>query len=149
MEEGLLGFGALLKAASALEPHSLIDVRYSSLTTQLWVQFSDGLFGLVLWGELGLQDQVRSLMLQTATLRKQRDNGGDPERWRRRLLHRCPFPQTCPCSLLSTRGVHGGGAEHIRSRMSPARQHARVVRWKPGASLQATASRGESGLLAC
>ena len=68
MEEGLLGFDALLRAASALEPHSLIDVRYSSLTTQLWVQFSDGLFGLVLWGELGLQDQVRSLMLQTATL---------------------------------------------------------------------------------
>ncbi|HUJ69799.1 MAG TPA: helix-turn-helix transcriptional regulator [Syntrophorhabdales bacterium] len=58
----------LPKAASALEPHSLVDVRYSSLTRQLWVQFSDGLFGLVLWGALGLQRQVQSLMLQTATI---------------------------------------------------------------------------------
>ncbi len=58
----------LLKAASALEPHSLIDVRYSPLTRQLWVQFSDGLFGLVLWGALGLQNEVHNLMLQTATV---------------------------------------------------------------------------------
>lgn len=58
----------LIKAASALEPHSIVDVRYSSLTRQLWVQFSDGLFGLVLWGQLGLQNEVRSLLLQTATV---------------------------------------------------------------------------------
>ncbi|MGD0232829.1 MAG: helix-turn-helix transcriptional regulator [Syntrophorhabdales bacterium] len=58
----------LLKAASALKPDSLIDVRYSPLTHQLWVQFSDGLFGSVPWGHLGLQDEVRNLMLQTATL---------------------------------------------------------------------------------
>jgi len=58
----------LLKAVSALEPDSLIDVRYSRLTRQLWVQFSDGLFGLVLWGALGLQNEVHNLMLQTATV---------------------------------------------------------------------------------
>jgi len=58
----------LLKAASAMEPRSLIDVRYSPLTRQLWVQFGDGLFGLVLWGALGLQDEVSNLALQTATV---------------------------------------------------------------------------------
>jgi len=58
----------LLKAVSVLEPDSLMDVRYSGLTRQLWVQFSDGLFGLVLWGQLGLQEEVEGLMLQTATV---------------------------------------------------------------------------------
>ena len=70
----------LLKAASALEPRALIDVRYSPLTRQLWVQFSDGLFGFIFWGRLGLQKEVRHLALQTATLG---DNGAFMEIVRR------------------------------------------------------------------
>lgn len=57
----------LLKAASALEPHSLTDVRYSPPTQQLWVQFSDGFFGFLPWSQLCLQNEVRNLVLQTAT----------------------------------------------------------------------------------
>jgi DNA-binding XRE family transcriptional regulator len=70
----------LLKATSALEPDSLMDVRYSPPTHQLWVQFGDGFFGFVLWSELGLQNEVRHLVLQTATLG---DNGATVEIARR------------------------------------------------------------------
>jgi DNA-binding XRE family transcriptional regulator len=60
--------GCLRKAASALEPYSLADVRYSPMTHLLWVQFSDGLFGSLLWNRLGLQNEARTLVPQTATV---------------------------------------------------------------------------------
>jgi DNA-binding XRE family transcriptional regulator len=62
----------LLKASSALEPHALNDVRYSSPTHRLWVQFNDGLFGFISWSRLDLQREAPYLILQTAMLR---DNG--------------------------------------------------------------------------
>jgi DNA-binding XRE family transcriptional regulator len=66
----------LLKASSALDPDSLVDVRYSPRTRELWVEFSDGLFGSVILSRLGLPKDVRGLMLQTATVG---DNGAAVE----------------------------------------------------------------------
>ncbi len=66
----------LLKAASAILPCSLVDVRYSVLSGQLWVQFSDGFFGFVVWNRLGMQNEVEKLMLQTAAIS---DNGATVE----------------------------------------------------------------------
>jgi DNA-binding XRE family transcriptional regulator len=56
----------ILEAVSALDPHSLIDVRYSARTNQLWVQFGDGLSGLVDLKKLGLESRMKLLILETA-----------------------------------------------------------------------------------
>lgn len=70
----------LIKAASALDPDSLVDVRYSPRTRELWVEFSDGVFGSVILSRLGLHKGARGLMLQTATVG---DNGAAVEVLRR------------------------------------------------------------------
>lgn len=56
------------EALAALRPHSLIDVRYSTSTNQLWVQFGDGVSGFVDWGQLGLKSKVGDLLLETSTV---------------------------------------------------------------------------------
>ena len=58
----------LIKAMSALQPDSLIDVRYSTATNRLWVQFGDGVSGFVDWKQLGLENEVKDLLLETATV---------------------------------------------------------------------------------
>lgn len=58
----------LIEAMSALQPHSLIDVRYSTTTNQLWVQFGDGISGFVDWKQLGLENEANNLSLETATV---------------------------------------------------------------------------------
>jgi len=58
----------IVEAVSALQPHSLLDVRYSATTSQLWVQFGDGVSGFVDWKLLGLENQANSLLFETATI---------------------------------------------------------------------------------
>jgi len=58
----------IIEAVSALQPHSLIDVRYSTTTNQLWVQFGDGVAGFVDWKQLGLENEAKNLSFETATV---------------------------------------------------------------------------------
>ncbi len=60
--------GCIIEALTALQPHSLTDVRYSTSTNQLWVQFGDGVSGFVDWEQLGLKSKVADLLLETSTV---------------------------------------------------------------------------------
>jgi len=46
------------QALAAMEPLALVEVRYSTLADQLWVQFGDGFAAQVGWDELGMEDLV-------------------------------------------------------------------------------------------
>jgi DNA-binding XRE family transcriptional regulator len=72
--------GCILGAISALEPHSIIDVRYSTSTNKLLIQFGDSVTGQVDLKQLGLDDQIDALLLETATVG---DRGGAVEIVRR------------------------------------------------------------------
>jgi len=58
----------IIEAVLALQPHSLIDVRYSTTTNQLWVQFGDGVSGFVDRKQLGLENEANNLSFETATV---------------------------------------------------------------------------------
>jgi DNA-binding XRE family transcriptional regulator len=100
----------LQKAASALEPDFLLDVRYSPLTRELWVHFGDGLFGSVTLYRLGLHEQMEDLVLQTVTVV---DNGAAVE-----MLRKSGDPFRVDASFL--RGALSGSrrcqpALHVRA----------------------------------
>lgn len=66
----------LLKAASALEPDSLIDLRCSPVTRELWIEFGDGLFGSISLARVMPEEEIEDLVLHTATVG---DNGNTVE----------------------------------------------------------------------
>jgi DNA-binding XRE family transcriptional regulator len=57
------------EALAALDPESLLQVRYSPARKDgLWVEYADGLSGFVIWREMGLEDVVGSLVPESATV---------------------------------------------------------------------------------
>jgi DNA-binding XRE family transcriptional regulator len=58
----------LRDAFAALDPDSLIDVRYWSETDRIWVSFSDGVSGYLDWKSLGIADRLADLRLESVTI---------------------------------------------------------------------------------
>lgn len=58
----------LAEALQALEPDSLLEVRYSPLHDSLWVQFGDGFSGTVDWSILGIEDLRDGLVAESANI---------------------------------------------------------------------------------
>lgn len=58
----------LTEALQALEPDSLLEVRYSPLRDDLWVQFGDGFSGTVDWSMLGIEDLRDELVAESASI---------------------------------------------------------------------------------
>lgn len=56
----------LAEALRALEPDSVLEVRYSPARDNLWLQFSDGLSGTVEWSDLAVADLRRELVAESA-----------------------------------------------------------------------------------
>ena len=66
--EGEIG-DSLIRALAALDPESLVQVRYSPAhNDSLWVEFADGLSGYVAWNDMGLGDMVSSFVAESATV---------------------------------------------------------------------------------
>lgn len=57
----------LIDAVASLDPNSIVEVRYSPVQKKLWVAFADGLNGFVDWRQLGIEDRVPELDLESAT----------------------------------------------------------------------------------
>jgi DNA-binding XRE family transcriptional regulator len=58
----------LTEARSALDPHALTEVRYSSRTDRLWVVYGDGTTGSVRWADLGMAGLRDTLVPESATV---------------------------------------------------------------------------------
>lgn len=58
----------LTEALRALEPDSLLEVRYSPIHDSLWVQFGDGFSGTVDWSTLGIEDLRDELVAESANV---------------------------------------------------------------------------------
>jgi DNA-binding XRE family transcriptional regulator len=61
----------LTEALRALEPDSILEVRYSPARDNLWLLFGDGLSGTVEWSDLGIVDLREELIAESACV------GGD------------------------------------------------------------------------
>lgn len=59
---------SIYDAVSAFDPSALASVRYSSPREGVWVEFGDGLFGSVRWKDLGIDDILDDLILESATV---------------------------------------------------------------------------------
>lgn len=57
---------SMAAALTALEPDSILEVRYSAPRDLLWIAFSDGLSGFIGWGELGIEDLEKELVCESA-----------------------------------------------------------------------------------
>ncbi len=55
----------IYEALAALDPESLTDVRYSSVTDSFWIQFGDGLSGSISLADLGIDDLRDVLVLES------------------------------------------------------------------------------------
>ena len=55
----------IYEALAALDPESLTDVRYSSVTDSFWIQFGDGLSGSISLADLGIEDLRDVLVLES------------------------------------------------------------------------------------
>ena len=53
------------EALAALDPESLTDVRYCSVTDSFWIQFGDGLSGNIILADLGIEDLRDVLVLES------------------------------------------------------------------------------------
>ena len=58
----------LSEALAAMDPESLVDVRYLGIQDQLLVEFGDGLSGLIGWGHIGAAHLVPTLVPESATV---------------------------------------------------------------------------------
>lgn len=58
----------LAEALQALEPDSLLELRYSPVRDDLWVQFGDGFSGTVDWSSLGIEDLRGELVAESASI---------------------------------------------------------------------------------
>ena len=58
----------LTEALQALEPDSLLEVRYSPPRDSLWVQFGDGFSGTVDWATLGIEDLRDELVAESVNV---------------------------------------------------------------------------------
>ncbi|MEE9230187.1 MAG: helix-turn-helix transcriptional regulator [Acidobacteriota bacterium] len=57
------------EALAALDPDSLLEVRYSPARREvLWVEFGDGLSGFVDWSDMDLDEAMKSLVPESATV---------------------------------------------------------------------------------
>lgn len=58
----------LLSAIAKLQPDTLAEVRYLATGDNLWVQFGDGLTGILEWSDLGIEAMRPNLIAASATV---------------------------------------------------------------------------------
>lgn len=61
------------KALAAVDPESIVDVRYSKDSQSLWVEFGDGFKSVLPWAHLGLEGVEPPLLPETATVGEELD----------------------------------------------------------------------------